>query len=191
VRIGDPSSLAIESGITQAYRRLSLRALGYFVLRVGGFRYGVYKPDATALANSFDEVDRRISFRGSQTASFATEPDTGEIANAYINAAYADEQRESYFGIPLPQFLDLIYTNRLTWAPDGDEAFDDGSYVLQFDIADQVRLIAFRSSREYCHAPATLRDVTMSADLFYETLTKWSGEFHGEWTLLSNAPQAS
>ena len=139
MRIGDPSSLAIESGITQAYTRLSLRALGFCVLHVGGTRYGVYKPDATALANSFDEVERRISFRGSHTASLAIEPDAGEIANAYINAAYADEQRESYFGIPLLQFLDLIYTNRLTWAPDGDEAFDDGSYVLQFDVADQVR----------------------------------------------------
>jgi hypothetical protein len=189
--VGDPGSLAIESGITQAYSRLSLRALGYFVLHVGGFRYGVYKPDATALANSFDEVERRISLRGSHTASFAAEPDAGEIANAYRNAAYADEQRESYFGIPCPQFLDWIYTNHLVWAPDGDEAFDDGSYVLQFDIADRVRLIAFRSGRDYGYEPATLRDITMSADLFYEILKTWRDEFRREWTSLTGeAPRS-
>ena len=32
----------------------------------------------------------------------------------------------------------------LVSAPDGDEAFDDGSYVLQFDVGDRVRLIAFK-----------------------------------------------
>jgi hypothetical protein len=184
VRIGNPSSLAVESGITQAYTRLSLRALGYFVLHIGGFRYGVYKPDATALARSFDEVERRISFRGSHRASFATEPDAGEIADAYRSAIYAEKQRESYFGIPLPQFRELIYTNRLDWAPDGDEAFDDSSYVLQFDVADQVRLVAFRVGEGGCHEPATLRDVTMSADLFYGTLTTWHSEFQREWESL-------
>ena len=42
----------IESGVAQAYERLSFRALGFFVLHVGGMRYGVFEPDATLLANS-------------------------------------------------------------------------------------------------------------------------------------------
>ena len=44
------------------------------------------------------------------------------------------------------------------WAPDGDEPFDDASYVLQFDVKDRVRLIAFKSSEGYLHDPATLSD---------------------------------
>jgi hypothetical protein len=42
------------------------------------------------------------------------------------------------------QFTKTLHSNSLVWAPDGDEAFDDSSNVLQFDIADPVRLIAFK-----------------------------------------------
>src|SRR5580700_10908121 len=83
VIIGDPSVFAIESGITQAYDRLSQRALGFFVIPVGGRRFGVYKPDATMLGCSFDTVQRRIAERGTHTASFANETDGGRIADAF------------------------------------------------------------------------------------------------------------
>jgi hypothetical protein len=59
--IGNPGIFAIESEISRAYERLGLRALGFFVLHVGGRRYGVYEPEATMLANSFDDVQERIA----------------------------------------------------------------------------------------------------------------------------------
>jgi hypothetical protein len=61
--VGEPQIFAIESGISRAYARLSLLALGFFVIHVGGRRYGVYEEEATMLANSFDEVRRRLSHR--------------------------------------------------------------------------------------------------------------------------------
>jgi hypothetical protein len=182
--VGNPAVLAIESGITQAYERLSFRALGFFTIHVGGRRYGVCRPDATMLANSFDEVERRIAARGRHLATFA-ESDAGKIAYAFRNAVYADQQDESYWGIPLKDFCNIIYSGEITWAPDGDEAFDDGSYVLQFDVGDRVRVVAFKSSFGGLHDPATLSEAWLEADDFYGILQQWHAAFAAEWKALS------
>ena len=183
--VGDPSSFAIESSITSAYDRLSFRALGYFVIHVGGHRYGVCKPDASMLANSFEEVGSRIAGRGKHTAPFASE-DAGQIAEGFRNAIFADEQATSYFGLPVHEFSEFFFerSSAIQWAPDGDEAFDDGSYVLQFDVQDRVRLIAFRSDESYLHVPSTLRDVWLPADEFYDVLQRWHGAFEREWNAM-------
>ena len=182
--IGDARVFAIESGITEAYTRLGLRAMGFFVIHVGGLRYGVYEAKATLLANSFDEVHNRIVLRGQHTAPFATELEAGHVADAFRNAIYAKQQAERFFGIPLAEFSDLIHSNHIVWAPDGDEAFDDGSFVLQFDVGDRVRLIAFKCGEGYLHDPATLRDVWIGADSFYQVLLQWRNDFEREWAAL-------
>ncbi|MGB6900929.1 MAG: Imm42 family immunity protein [Candidatus Acidiferrum sp.] len=187
--IGNSSIFAIESEITSAYACLGLRALGFFVLHVGGQRYGVYKSEATMLANSFDAVQTRIASRGNHTAPFATELDAGAIADAFRNAIYADDQHESFFGIPLAEFCKFFYMpSNVMWAPDGDEAFDDGSYVLQFDVGSRVRLIAFKSGEGYRHAPGSLSDVWLPADDFYSVLLEWRDAFEAEWV---SAPKFS
>jgi hypothetical protein len=187
--IGNLAIFAIESEITRAYESLGLRALGFFVLHIGGRRYGVHEPDATMLANSFDEVRARIASCGKHTAPFASEPDGGVIADAFRNAVYADEQEESFFGIPLAVFSKFFYMpNRVMWAPDGDEAFDDGSYVLQFDVESRVRLIAFKSNEGFRHAPGTLSDVWLPADDFYNVLREWHDAFESEWV---SAPKSA
>lgn len=179
--IGDTSVFAIESGITKAYERLGFRALGYFIIHIGGRSYGKRSADGTLLACSFDEVERRIAMRGTQNVSFAAEPDAGKIAEAFRGAIYADSQEERYFDIPRAEFTEMLYSNRIVWAPDGDEAFDDGSYILQFDILDSIRLIAFKCREEFPFDSATLSDVLLAAHDFYGVLQKWHDAFHEEW----------
>jgi hypothetical protein len=181
VIIGDPSVFAIESGITSAYERLSFRALGFFVIHVGDRRYGVYAPQSTMLACSFDEVERRIADRGGHTAPFSAEFDAGKIAHAFRNAMYSGEPDKIFFGIPLPEFRELLFSNHLVWAPDGDQAFDDGSYVLQFDVKERVRLIAFKMSEDYLHDRNARSDVWLKADTFYDVLERWHNAFESEW----------
>jgi len=188
--IGNPSVFAIESGITRAYERLSFRALGFFVIHVNGRCYGKRSIDSTMLACSYDEVERRIAMRGNHTVPFAAESDGGEIADAFREALYAEKQEESHFGMPTSEFSDLIRSKRIMWAPDGDEAFDDGSYVLQFDVQEQVRLIAFKSSKGYLHDPATLSDVWLAADDFYSILQHWHGAFEVEWASMPKVADA-
>jgi len=89
--VGNPVLFAIESDVTQAYEKLSLRALGFFVIHVLGRRFGVKSPDATMLANSFDEVGKRIAERGRHNAPFAV-ADAGELANAVRRALYAESE---------------------------------------------------------------------------------------------------
>lgn len=179
---GDTFNFAIESGITQAYARPSLYALGFFVIHIGGYRYGVCSPDATMLACSFREVEERIVRRGRHSVHFATEPAADKIAKAIYRATYAPNQEsERFFGIPQPEFNSLVYANHLMWAPDGDEAFDDGSYVLHFDVKDRVRLIGFKCGEDYHHDARSLSDMWLEADEFYQVLQNWHDAFEAEW----------
>jgi len=182
--IGDQSIFAIESGITHAYERLSLRALGFFVIHIEGRCYGVCSPDATMLACSFDEVEDRIARRGHHTAPFASESNAGTIADAFLNAIYApDQESECFFNLSQPEFHSLVSSNHVEWAPDGDEAFDDGSHIVQFEIEDRVRLVAFKTSEKgYRHDPGTLSDIWLEADEFYQVLQSWHDAFEAEWS---------
>jgi hypothetical protein len=179
--VGDPAKFAIESHVTRAYARLSFRALGFFVIHISGKQYGIRNPNATMLACSFDEIESRISHRGTHSAPFATECDAGKIADAFRNAIYGEHQAETLLSIPVVQFQSLVHANRICWAPDGDEAFDDSSYILQFDHHDRVRLIGFKSGPNYRHDPSTLTDRWLSADEYYGVLQRWRDLFLAEW----------
>jgi len=181
--VGDPTVLAIESGIMEAYQELTFRALGFFVIHVRGRSFGNNEPDSTMLARSMDEVESRIAKRGTHTAPFSALSDAGRIANAFLNALFADDQEQSYFGIPFSEFCELFHSGSkdCMWAPDGDEAFDDGSFVLQFDLNEHVRVIAFKRAEGHRHDPDTLRDVRLRADDFYRILQQWHDAFDAEW----------
>jgi Immunity protein 42 len=186
---GDTNTFAIESVITRAFDRPSLIGLGYFVFHVDGHRYGVVKPEATALACSLDSITRRIDEAGFHGAPFSVELDAVSIASAFRNALYStDEAHATFLGMPGEAFSEIFDTNHLVMAPDGDEAFDDGSYVLQFDIKDCVRLIAFRCTDDDQIDVSTIKDVTITSDLFYKTLRLWRDAFVSEWNGMSKEP---
>ena len=84
--------------------------------------------------------------------------------------------------MPKKYFNGIISSSKIVFAPDGDEAFDDGSYILQFDVADRVRIIAFKSTSDYRHNPTTLSDLWLDAELFYGILKDWHTAFQVEWS---------
>jgi hypothetical protein len=184
--VGDPCSFAIESGITIAFNRLAFLGLGFFVVHIGGRRYGVHEPEAALLSGAFEEVQSRIARQGRHTAPFASEPRGGRIADAYCDSWRdpiwtADEEKERFCGITQGEFRNLIYANKFDWFHDGDDAFDEWS-VLHFDVDDRVRLIAFRSiDNEFHHDPTTLTDVWLGAEEFYRVLKEWRDLFEAEW----------
>ena len=188
--IGDPSIFAIESGITNAYEGLGFHAVGFIVLHVGGRRYGIYSPDATMLAGPLGAVTERIGRRGNHIAPFAAEPDAGKIANAFRDAIYApDQENKQFFGLPQPEFEKLVYSSHFSWDGELDEGFDDGNYLLQFDVENRVRLIAFKSSEGYHHDPKMLRDIWLEADEYYKILQRWRAAFEAEWVAAPKKPE--
>ena len=189
--VGDPAHFAIESAITRAYERLSFRALGNFRIHIGGKAYGRCEPEATLLACSFDTVGCRLADRGEHTAPFSGEPDAGKIADAFLNVIYADRQDAAYFGLSPVEFAGHFsgLSNDLKWAPDGDEAFDDGSFVLQFDVGNRVRLIAFRCDPDHRHDPATLSDLWILEEIYYDTILEWHSAFQSEWRTIPKSPE--
>lgn len=180
--VGNPSVFALESGMTQAYKQLSQRALGFFTIHVCGVNYGVRAPDATLLACSFDAVERRIVRRGMHCASFGTEVSTGKVVDAVRAARYDNErQKEIFFNMSSNEFSEALVSNEIVWAPDGDEAFDDGSHVLQFDVGDSVRLIAFKNFVRHEDVTPTITEVWIKSDEFYGLLNEWKHRFETEW----------
>lgn len=182
---GNINEFAIESRICAAYANPGIRALGYFVIHISGHRFGVFRPDATLLACSFDEVERRIGRRGEHTAFFA-KASSKVIAEHTYNAIYnSTNEAELIFGRSHSEFSDLVFNHHLLWAPDGDQAFDDGSFILQFDIERDVRLIGFKSDDECKVIQNSLVDLSITAGAFYSTLEVWRRDFEREWDRLT------
>lgn len=189
--IGDPSTFAIESHITVAYERLGFRGLGYFVIHIGGLAYGVREPDATLLACSLDEIDKRLASEGRHIAPFSKEPDSDSIADAFRSAIYGECQDESFFGLPVDEFQQYFSrdTVDLMWAPDGDQAFDDGSYILQFDIENKVRLISFKCNEDGKRIRETMRDIWLTQSRYYGVLKDWRNAFYKSWQSMAKVCQ--
>jgi hypothetical protein len=134
------------------------------------------------LACSFEEVRDRIATRGRHVAEFAAEPDPRRIANAFWSAVYGEGGTDDlFFGLSQEAFNNIITKNEIVWAPDGDEAFDDSSYVLQFDQGDHVRLIGFKSADSRKEMDNSTADVVIPSDEFYGILETWANEFESEW----------
>jgi hypothetical protein len=180
--VGDKSRFAIESYIAQPFERLSQRALGYFLVHVGGQVYGVRSPQATLLACSFDAVNRRLAHRGTHVASFGMEESAKNMVNCVHAALYEDEPAEGQFwGMSQESLGDELAAHEIILAPDGDAAFDDGSHVLQFDQGERVRLVAFKNSSDAASGTDSLADVTMDAAEFYQILEDWRDRFELAW----------
>jgi hypothetical protein len=179
--VGNPATFAIESRVSRTYAERGLRALGFFVIHISGQSFGVRETEATLLGCSFDRVEEMIARRGSHSAAFALQS-AGEIADAFRRAIYAPdaEQKDEEFGCQSADFAESFYSNHLIWAPDGDEAFDDGSYILLFDVDDRVRLIGFRCLSSGAHDPSTMAEVWVGHDEFYALLTSWRDRFRLE-----------
>jgi len=139
-------------------------------------------PEATTLGCSFNEIKNRIVNRGKHIAPFAAELSPAKIADSIHHALYSDDSVASeYFGIPYNEFCNIIHSNNLLWAPDGDEAFDDGSFIFQFDIKDYVRIIGCKYNDSFNCDPDTLTDIRIEANEFYTVLMNWYDKFEQDW----------
>jgi hypothetical protein len=181
--VGDPVRFALESWIEKAFENPAQLALGFFNILVQGQRYGVHQPDATLLAVSFDEVSKRLERRGTHVVPYS-DAEPGVLADAFRASIYGNEYGTPYPGMTLEDFAGSVVASNINWAPDGDEAFDDGSYVLQIDRGDCVRLIAFKTEQTGRFDSATLSDLTLKSDDFYDVLRRWHAEFLSEWEAL-------
>ena len=89
--------------------------------------------------------------RGQHVVSFSERLDARLIMDAYLRSVWgSDGFPGKICGLSLREIRDEMHGGRAVWAPDGDEAFDDHSFVLQFDVGTRVRAIAFRMGADAC-----------------------------------------
>lgn len=168
--VGDPLRFALESQVTMAYASLGLRALGFFRIHIAGVAHGVLAPDATWMACSFDAVGKRVNNRGHHVYGGSVGMNAHELAQLVVDTGYAGTRPED-------RSLD---ESLIQWAPNGDEAFDDRSYVLQLDEGDLVRVIGFTHTR---FVVERLVEVQLESAEFYGILQEWHRRFEEEWRL--------
>jgi hypothetical protein len=189
--IGNPNLFALESEIMQAYERISLRALGFFVIHIGGRSYGIKDEDATMMAIAFDRVGRRIGKRGTHSVPAIETADAQTLAIAFSRSIFIEHPKDELFlGMSDNEFRQALKSGEIIWAPDGEEGFDDGSCVLQFDIGDMVRLVAFKRATEPLLDRDSLCDIWLTQDEFYAILQTWHESFEKLWKSLPKKPES-
>ncbi len=174
---GSSNSFAIQWQIAKAHKQPSLMGLGHFCILLHGKKFGVDRPDATMLACSYDSVARRLKSRGQHEAPFAEE-NSNDIVSAVVSSYYHNvEPSTLYLGLEAAELNTLVRQRELLWAPDGDEAFDDGGHVLHFDVGEKVRLLGFINHDDNREIFASISDITIESDTFYHILEKWLTDF--------------
>lgn len=112
--------------------------------------------------------------RGQHQIDFLINLEAHEIAKGFCSAMYGSEGGDTgALDISPSTLLDCFYEKKIVWAPDGDQVFDDGSHVLQFDVGEKIRLIGFRNSDETKSMRDTVSEYWMKADEFYGILDRW------------------
>ncbi len=191
--VGEPKSFAIESEVTEFVPHRSQIGLGCFNVHVAGHRFGVMAPDASMLGCSYAEVGRRLQRRGTHRAAVAFTCSADSIATLWIAHRYPPALVGPE---PTPTEVDAVaemVANHTDWAPDGDEAFDDGSHVLQFDLEESVRLVGFRTDGTWAPRDGLVADAWIPAGDYYEVLREWRERFELAWlrNLRGNPDSAS
>jgi Immunity protein 42 len=180
--VGDVSRFVIETAIKESYDSESQMALGSFVVHVAGKSYGVSAADATLLAVPFCSIRRRIAMRGQHCAPFSKFRDATALVEALVSAVYRETRpHEMAFELSMIEIAKILDDNFIDWGPDGDESFDDGSHIYQFDVGDSVRIEACknRNDDDLC-----LSEIWLPSDEFYGILDNWQRQFDLEWCTL-------
>ncbi len=179
---GDINTFAIESFISIAYERVSFLAMGNFLIHINNICYGRREPDASLLACSYNKVQELLNEDVTNDSvlmsNFVNRYPANTIADVFRISIYGAESyssSEDYHEIIVSAFKDLY--PKCVWAPDGDEAFDDGSYILIFQSCNKIRLIGFRILSNGLSDLSTLSDLTISKDHFRSVLKEWSERF--------------
>jgi hypothetical protein len=106
----------------------------------------------------------------------------GAKADAIVEAFRVlryDEQpsKRNFFGITASEVQNIFTLNEIMWVPDGDEAFDDGSHILQFDEGDKVRLVAFLNTENPTELMGSIVEKWIYPDVYYGILSQWLSLF--------------
>ncbi|HEY2662355.1 MAG TPA: hypothetical protein VGI79_21750 [Caulobacteraceae bacterium] len=177
--IGDPSSIALEAGITEAFEQPSQLALGYFAIHICGKVFGVRSHDATMLACSYNAMKARLDRRGNHAVRDAKDRAALEIVRHCQAAIYGIEHNATLLSAD-EAFGGRLMASNIVWAPDGDAAFDDGGHVLQFDEGNEVRLIAFKNEIDFQAVISSVAEAWVPTAIFYELLAEWLRWFDSE-----------
>lgn len=181
IRHGNADIFAIESLMAQPVLNDSQCGIGYFVLYVNSMMYGCRELDSTCLGCSYNEVKQRLRNRGKHVLEIPI-ADPVHFARSAIACMYGSEDDGAgYDFLDKECFLDILAQSGAWWAPDGDEAFDDGSNVFQIDCAESVRIIAFKRGAAGSVDESSLRDLTLDATAFYTILEQWIRDFEMDW----------
>jgi hypothetical protein len=170
------TGFAVRTSIDSILDSRSFLAIGSHQYRFGQQWYGLAAEYAAVLGCSFNCIVDRFRNRGKHVVPMLDTHSAESIAQNWVQYVYAkppDLQTSAELDYR-NRYLEGVYERGAQMAPDGSEAFDDGSLIFQFDIGAKVRLVACR----FGIAPEPYRavdisEVTLYSDEFYDVLGAW------------------
>jgi hypothetical protein len=178
--IGDTQRFAIESTIEEAFYERSILFNGYLFIHLNGRRYG--SGYLSAASGFCGEVEESLRWRGRHTLSMSRRCTSQRIAELVYSAVYRDEHQFRGLAEERSSVRSEHYENKLSLAASDIEAWDDGTFVLQIDEDDSVRVIAFMSCDEDAgQLIDCVEERRLSAAEYYGVLEAWRDACEEEW----------
>lgn len=173
---GDVRTFAIDTALHPECLRTHQEAFGRHQLWVGGQVYGRHDEDASCLAATFDNTVRIFQERGSFELPGPISPiEALELAHKVIFLG------DELLPMHLRPFINSCgYWSRRLLAPDGEEAFDDGAFVMPIEHRGDVIIAAAFSNAHGLIGP--ISEARMIADDFYQVLGGWINWYRTQMT---------
>ncbi len=177
--VGNATRFAIETEITEIYAAQRPEALGTLIVHVASKEYGYRTPDSTTLGFPLWHLQQRLLRRGKHVASFSEVLNASMLVDVFLEAEYGITRLfKENLNMSGDEISTILGNYCINWQPDGDEAFDDGSNIYQFDIGDRVRVIACKN--EATEKDRCVSEIWMPSDEFYNILDEWQRRFEHE-----------
>ncbi len=147
---GNKEKFAIEFEVKEIYHDKRFIGDGFFVVYIDGFMYGRKEDDATSFG-CIRSTLKYFDVLQSPSKNPFNKYECYELCDKFYDTAYRMERR--YKEEEIKDFIkeaEITYDKRENclldyWTP-MEEAFDDGSFVLQLNEGDSVRLLGFKTS---------------------------------------------
>lgn len=156
---GDKKVFGIEFEVKELYHNKSFIGDGFFVVYIDGFMYGIREDDASSFGAILWTLKESCSSFIHMKNPFNNFEDF-EICDKFYDANYRSENRYpektkmdydcTYLVKPGCDERDGNLANRflIYWAQ-MEEAFDDGSFILQINEEKYIRILGFKASANY------------------------------------------
>jgi hypothetical protein len=182
--IGDINIFALEYSIIEYYDSRYIGD-GKFIVYINGTKYGKSNNNSTTFSSIIPSLGQRANTSNLTDPIFEKYPPY-DLAFACYDSYYGENPKEVYLGLNREHFLVLKRNNKIEWHG-MDEAFDDGSFIIQLNNANnEISLIGYRAISSNPSQIEELNSIKLKYSIFSEIINQFIESIKNE--MIKNKP---